>query len=150
MKIYAEETLNYKEICQMLRKNSILIDEDNMIFKSITDLAKDSEVDVILFRNDSEIIDYHRQLGAICYCCFQFESYHLVDEYCKKNKGSVRTCGRIAENSFEVTSRGDKRFSPFFIKMYNGMTLEDFYHLEMKHHKYLGNKSWRTPRELLL
>lgn len=146
MKIYAEETLNSKFIFRALKINSINTEETELEYKDLNSLTKDSEVDVILFRNDSEVINYHRQHGAICYCCFPSESYHLVDNYSKQNKGSIRTCGRIAEKSFEVTSRGDKRFSPFFIKMYNGMTLEDFYHLEMKHHKYLGNKSWRDSK----
>lgn len=46
------------------------------------------------------------------------------------------------EDSLEVTTKGDKRFTPFFMKV-DGFTLENYYQLKIKGFEMFGYKSWK-------
>lgn len=46
--------------------------------------------------------------------------------------------GKNSENGYEVSSRGDKRFSAFFAKLSDGRTVEEAYQLDVKGYRRLG------------
>lgn len=46
------------------------------------------------------------------------------------------------EDSLKVTTKGDKRFTPFFMKV-DGFTLENYYQLKIKGFEMFGYRSWK-------
>lgn len=55
---------------------------------------------------------------------------------------------RFRENDlrgYEVTSKGDKRFSPLFMRL-NDVTLEEYYHLDIKGYRSFGYTDWREVK----
>jgi len=55
-------------------------------------------------------------------------------------------------SGYEVTSKGDRRFSPFFMKVNSGedrlglISLEDYYHLILKGYYNQGYRSWKEVK----
>lgn len=52
---------------------------------------------------------------------------------------------RTHDNGYEVSSRGDCRFSALFAKLPDGRTIEEAYQLDVKGYRSLGN-SWRIGK----
>lgn len=52
---------------------------------------------------------------------------------------------RHHENGYEVTSRGDKRFSAFFARLADGRSIEDAYQLDVKGFRAITN-DWRNAK----
>lgn len=50
----------------------------------------------------------------------------------------LRFWGRRADNSYELSTRGDKRFSAFSARLSDGRTIEDAYQLDVKGYRKLG------------
>lgn len=78
------------------------------------------------------------------------EIYTAMDEIYPESKF---IWNRFYDKGYEVTSRGDRRFSPFFMKIINlasGQlrTLEDFYHLNLKGLEDETHTSWRDCKGL--
>lgn len=46
---------------------------------------------------------------------------------------------RIDEDGYEVSSRGDTRFSPLFAKLSDGRTIEEAYQLDVKGYRQYGS-----------
>ena len=51
------------------------------------------------------------------------------------------TWARYSDNGYEVSSKGDKRFSAFNAKLPDGRTIEDAYQLDIKGYRIYGNSS---------
>lgn len=52
---------------------------------------------------------------------------------------------RTAENSYEVSTQGDKRFSALFAKLKDGRTIEEAYQLDVKGYRSQGN-DWKLGK----
>lgn len=48
----------------------------------------------------------------------------------------------------EVTTKGDARFSPFFMKLSDGQSIENKYQLDVKGYRSLGATSWKDVKGL--
>ena len=46
---------------------------------------------------------------------------------------------RYSNNSYEVSSKGDKRFSAFYAKLSNGKSIEETYQLDLKGYRKITN-----------
>lgn len=64
-----------------------------------------------------------------------------------KNKPTVEvfTWARKADNSYEVSSKGDKRFSALVAKLKDGRTIEEAYQLDVKGYRAKGD-NWRLGK----
>lgn len=60
-------------------------------------------------------------------------------------KGHTYEWERFNENGYEVTTKGDIRFSPYFM-IYNGRSIENYYQLSIKGYELLGYESWRDVK----
>lgn len=49
------------------------------------------------------------------------------------------TWARYSNNSYEVSSKGDKRFSAFYAKLSNGKSIEEVYQLDLKGYRKITN-----------
>jgi hypothetical protein len=64
--------------------------------------------------------------------------YRLAEQASKKNEGQPKSkfsWARKAENNYEVSSRGDKRFSPLYARLKDGRTIEEAYQLDVKNYR---------------
>ena len=53
---------------------------------------------------------------------------------------------RYAANGFEVSSRGDRRFSALYARLRDGRTIEQAYQLDVKGYRALGATDWRAGK----
>ena len=61
-------------------------------------------------------------------------------------KGSKYPWARRAENNYEVSSRGDKRFSALNAKLSNGKTIEEIYQTEIKGYNTIQEGKGKPPK----
>jgi hypothetical protein len=55
------------------------------------------------------------------------------------------TYARRAQNSYELSSRGDKRFSALYARLRDGRTIEEAYQLDVKGYREISN-DWRAGK----
>lgn len=55
------------------------------------------------------------------------------------------TYARFSKNGYEVSSKGDKRFSAFYAKLTDGRSIEQAYQLDVKGYRIFGN-DWRLGK----
>jgi hypothetical protein len=53
---------------------------------------------------------------------------------------------RYAANGYEVSSRGDRRFSALYARLRDGRTIEQAYQLDVKGYRSLGATDWRVGK----
>jgi hypothetical protein len=53
---------------------------------------------------------------------------------------------RYAADGYEVSSRGDRRFSALFARLSDGRTIEEAYQLDVKGYRQTGGTSWRVGK----
>jgi len=53
---------------------------------------------------------------------------------------------RYAANGYEVSSRGDRRFSALYARLDDGRTIELAYQLDVKGYRGLGATDWRASK----
>jgi len=102
---------------------------DYKIYKEIIDNFRSEDNQVyIMFKDASEVSEAFRSLEIT-------RPYRFI-------KGNKYEPG---EEVYDVTSKGDTRFSPFFM-YYQGLSIEDFYQLEIKRYGLFGYKSWKDVK----
>lgn len=100
----------------------------------------------------SETIGTSRMINNKYYIVFKGDEFDIaMDEIYPETKFTWERFNN--ESGYEVTSRGDKRFSPFFMNIINPAsgelrTLEDFYHLVIKGLEDDDHKSWKDCKGL--
>lgn len=67
-----------------------------------------------------------------------------LPEYMQPERRNL-TWAQKAQNSYEVSSKGDKRFSALYAKLPDGRTIEEAYQLDVKGYREQGN-NWRKGK----
>lgn len=62
-----------------------------------------------------------------------------------ERRSIMATWARFAENGYECSSQGDRRFSALFARLKDGRTIEEAYQLDIKGYRKLGN-NWRLGK----
>lgn len=53
---------------------------------------------------------------------------------------------RFADGGYEVSSRGDRRFSALYARLGDGRTIEQAYQLDVKGYRRIGATDWRAGK----
>jgi hypothetical protein len=71
----------------------------------------------------------------------------LIGPFNNQNNSTIEkfTWARKADNSYEVSSKGDKRFSALVAKLNDGRTIEEAYQLDVKGYRVEGD-NWRLGK----
>lgn len=83
-----------------------------------------------------------------CYITYKGKNYIQEDflDFLKTQIPTTQfTWARRAENSYEVSSKGDTRFSALYAKLKDGRTIEEAYQLDVKGYRAQGN-NWRLGK----
>ena len=83
-----------------------------------------------------------------CYITYKGKNYTQEDflDFLKTQIPTTQfTWARRAENSYEVSSKGDTRFSALNAKLKDGRTIEEAYQLDVKGYRAQGN-NWRLGK----
>lgn len=110
-----------------------------------------SKVDAIIteYTGRDNIIDKFRLDGGLVYIVFTdtFQLGVALREFKITLQASnfKYEWERFHEGGLEVTTKGDKRFTPFFMRLY-GMALENYYQLRIKGLGALGYTNWKESK----
>lgn len=69
----------------------------------------------------------------------------ILNKKTSKPKKDAFSWARFSENSYEVSSKGDKRFSALYAKLNDGRTIEEAYQLDVKGYRKEGN-DWKLGK----
>lgn len=112
---------------------------------SIKRLLNYKHVDGVIFDEsaDRSLLNQIRDKGIPCMFCSDDDD--RIDEYLSEIPTHTLKADRFSTNGYEVTTKGDSRFSPF-VARFGNRSLEDIYQLDIKGGSYLGATSWRAMK----
>ena len=83
---------------------------------------------------DSQFVKYLREIGAT------YQIYHTGDKPRITKTGDLSTSwSRYDKNGYEVSTKGDSRFSALHAKLKDGRTIEEAYQLDVKGYRKFSN-----------
>lgn len=119
---------------------------DEILFTSDLRAVNRHLVDGIIWHDDTDpkALWWYRQRGVPT--LFYSQDIDICDKWIEQHAyKKARMATRFDANGYEVTTRGDKRFSPFCIN-YRGQMLENHYQLNIKGLGKLGFTSWKDVK----
>lgn len=149
MKLFIPSGLSWTEVGKLLPrfKRLNLIYEENLDIEYYKDISElnGKEVGGVIFKDHSEQLQMMRNSGVPC--MFYTSNVDECDKLLKSlPKHQLQGYNRTHEYGFEVTTKGDRRFSPFCIKLENGYTIENYYQLVIKGGNLMGFDNWRQMK----
>lgn len=128
--------------------------EDEDFIKN--DKTKDHFVVAWYTEENDEKLNEFRKLGIKCLLIFSnTDQIKLAFNKLKSIKKSKYTWSRFSDNGYEVTSRGDLRYSPFFMRdPVKNKSIENIYQLDIKLYGLFGYTNWdqvkgKAPLEII-
>lgn len=107
---------------------------------SLKEVPEDISGLVFSVKDDRNLVNVIRKKGIPCMINDTIPALDgYIDSICKDH-GRI-TATRFDNEGLEVTTKGDRRFSPFCINM-RGISLENYYQLIIKGGIYLGFNNW--------
>lgn len=149
MKLFIPSGLSWSEVGKLIprfRRLNLLYNEEieHEYYKDISELSN-KEVGGVIFKDHSEQIQMIRNSSIPC--MFYTSDVDKCDEFLENlPKHQLQGYNRRHEFGYEVTTKGDRRFSPFCIHLENGYTLENYYQLVIKGGNLMGFNDWRQMK----
>ena len=149
MKLFIPSGLSWSEVGKLVprfRRLNLLYDEEieHEYYKDILEL-NNKEVGGVIFKDHSEQLQMIRNSGIPC--MFYTSNADKCDEFLKSlPKHQFQEYSRFHNSGYEVTTKGDRRFSPFCIYLENYYTLENYYQLVIKGGNLMGYNDWRQMK----
>lgn len=119
----------------------------NLPFIPRSNEKMDAQCVVMLDKNPNEIFRAARDAEKIAEYIMNLEHGQQIDSAMQQQTELTNTTeavrwARFAKGGYEVSSKGDARFSAIHATLSNGKTIEETYQLDIKGYRSMGNDWW--------